>query len=315
MSSDNVKKAKNESGKISISIRGIPETTDRNISADAIRLGKSKNSLIVERIEHIYGEMSHPGPLDRLVEAFDTTLAEYLAIPLQYGDDLLIRSTPALCRLLQVDNTIRQRELLLSNGPYQFRHADQLFLNKPAVIPYGLSLNIALFTELAARDKPTIEAAWETIFRPLWLPVDAFYDQINTIRRIRRLDQVFPGPQNTLPGPGYSVTVYQPPGYQTDVWRARITLAPERLDFAGVLRLPRLTFCHFLPERHYVRIVPAEEGKEEVGFHFLDGVSDFQVYASRLPGEKGRVCQQDAAQALADTLASAFTPTEGEDAE
>ncbi|ELG5191702.1 hypothetical protein V4V56_003283 [Vibrio mimicus] len=169
---------------MSFTLRGVPEDLEKNLSAVAMMEGKSRNQLILDTL---IKEFSNPiatyGRKSPLVKAMDIDMCNKLDCKLienWYENEHIIYAQKKYCLLLKLNSESDVDEMFKRNiALIEFR-ARQLKARGYGSFALGISLNFALFIEVARSDRDIIENVKNQIFK---ISQDNFDEDINEVRK------------------------------------------------------------------------------------------------------------------------------------
>ncbi|MDF7662854.1 hypothetical protein PUG81_28230 [Erwiniaceae bacterium L1_54_6] len=288
----------------SYTLRSIPLFLDVNVTDEARAAGKPKGTYAREFLEEQLGDpvtswiRSHA-----LVASMDEDLAESCGATLsrdRYEICLSVQEAQAYRRLLNINSNADLKRVLFDNAAHlHYQAAKDLMLRQ--TVPRGTSMRLALFCELAGRDRPVVDEAWLRIFfssRPG--AYERYLDDIDTVRELKKLEPLTWAVIHR--GSQVKVKIGQPPGCQNGTWRMHIEVNP------GVGMTSQRIPVYGIPSRliaadpGYSDVVKMGENHFEHAMKFHAGRCELHMYTSGVAEENNPSPPAAAAQMIAEYL-------------
>lgn len=213
-----------DDGTVSYTIRNIPGKLDGIITSQAASAGKPKATWLREKLADVFSDhIQNFVRKNGLVASLDAELLEYLqasADPngysgLQPGID---KGYINYLNLKCDDDLVR---ILFSNAPY-LRDMARVGMAGINYFRPGLSLELALFAELAAQEDAIIRMARENAFYSTQPDAEnQFYKHIDSVRLLKKLTPLVPG--FVTEGSFVTLYSYRPASYGESAWRVQVT--------------------------------------------------------------------------------------------
>lgn len=214
-----------DDGTVSYTIRNISASLDANITSQAASAGKPKTTWLRELLADIFRDhIQNFVRKNRLVASLDAELFEYLrasADPDGYSG-LQPGLNKSYINFLDLNNDDDLKRILFNNAPY-LRDMARVGMAGVSYFRQGLSLELALFAELAAQDEAVIRMAWEKAFYSTQPDAEnQFYKSIDSVRLLKNLSCLVPG--FVTEGSFVTLYSYRPASYGESAWRVQVML-------------------------------------------------------------------------------------------
>ncbi|HHT0161318.1 TPA: hypothetical protein ACTW12_005957, partial [Raoultella planticola] len=198
---------------------------DYIITSQAASAGKPKTTWLRELLVDTFrDDISNFIRKSGLVASLDAELFEYLrasADPNGYSG-LLPGINEGYISFLNLKNDDDLKRILFNNAPY-LRDMARVGMAGISYFRRGLSLELALFAELAAQDWAVIRMAWEKAFYSTQPDAEnQFYKNIDSVRLLKNLSSLVPG--FVTEGSFVTLYSYRPASYGESAWRVQVML-------------------------------------------------------------------------------------------
>lgn len=287
-------------------LRSISPDTDIHVTAEAKTAGKPKGSYVREFIEEYLGDpVTSWIRSSALVASMDEDLAESCGATLsrdRYEICLSVQEAQAFRRLLNINSNAELKRVLFDNAAYLHYQASQELARRES-LPRGISMRLALFCELAGRDKHSVDEAWLCMFftsRP-----DAYEKYLDSIDAIREMKKLPPHGWTVVHrGEGATVKIRQPDGYDYGAWRVQISLDDDNPGLHGFIPLHPLSNRLIIADPGYNGIKVMSNGIPLPAMRFVSGRCELHLYTNGIAEEDNPVTVSDAAVLLCESVES-----------
>jgi len=281
-------------------LRSISPVTDLHVTAEAKTAGKPKGSYVREFIEeHLGDPVTSWTRSNMLVASMDEDLAESCGATLSrdcYEICLSVQEAQAYRRLLNINSNAELKRVLFDNAAYLHYRASQE-LARREVVPRGISMKLALFCELAGRDKHTVDEAWLCMFftsRP-----DAYEKYLDDIEAIRERKKLPPLAWSVVHrGKGATVKIRRPEAYDDGAWRVEVSLAEGGPDLYKSIPVETLPSRLLIADPGYTGIVQRRDGAWVAAMRFINRRCALHVYTNGVSEESNLSMITDVASHL-----------------
>ncbi|HIF6410017.1 TPA: hypothetical protein ACX33O_004542 [Klebsiella pneumoniae] len=267
-----------DDGTVSYTIRNIPGYLDYIITSQAASAGKPKATWLREFLADTFrDDISNFIRKSGLVASLDAELFEYLtasADPNGYSG-LQPGINEGYISFLNLKSDDDLKRILFNNAPYLRDMARE----RMAGIGYfrrGLSLELALFAELAARDEAIIRMAWDKAFySPQPDAENQFYKHIDSVRLLKKLSPLVPG--FVTEGSFVTLYSYRPVSYGGAAWRVQVMLKDDH-NGKTPAPVPKFPGWVIVADPGYTTSLSSPDGTGPAYF-FRNRRCEFHVYA------------------------------------
>ncbi|EPD5476005.1 hypothetical protein ACSBJX_005527 [Klebsiella pneumoniae] len=275
---DNRQDSEADDGTVSYTIRNISASLDANITSQAASAGKPKATWLREMLADIFSDhIQNFVRKNGLVASLDAELLEYLrasADPNGYSG-LLPGINEGYISFLNLKNDDDLKRILFNNAPY-LRDMARVGMAGVGYFRRGLSLELALFAELAAQDEAVIRMAWEKAFySPQPDAENQFYKHIDSVRLLKKLPPLVPG--FVTEGSFVILYSYRPVSYGESGWRVQAILKDGHNGKQPV-PVPRFPGWVIVADPGYTTSLSSPDGTGPAYF-FRNNRCEFHVYA------------------------------------
>ena len=285
-------------------LRAISPFTDANVTEEARAAGKPKGTYAREFLEEHLGEpITSWIRSNALVASMDEDLAESCGAVLsrdRYEICLSVQEAQAYRAVLNINSNAELKRMLFDNAAYLHYQAAQELARRETV-PRGISMKLALFCELAGRDKHIVDEAWLCMFftsRP-----DAYEKYLDSIDAIRELKKLSPlGWSIVHRGEVTTVKIRQPEGYDYGVWRVQIILNEDNPGLHGNIPLYPLTNRLLVADPGFNGLKMMKDGIPLPAMHFINDRCELHLYTNGISEEKNPVTVADAAVLICESV-------------
>ena len=265
-------------GTVSYTIRNIPGYLDYIITSQAASAGKPKTTWLRELLVDTFrDDISNFIRKSGLVASLDAELFEYLrasADPNGYSG-LLPGINEGYISFLNLKNDDDLKRILFNNAPY-LRDMARVGMAGISYFRRGLSLELALFAELAAQDWAVIRMAWEKAFYSTQPDAEnQFYKNIDSVRLLKNLSSLVPG--FVTEGSFVTLYSYRPASYGESAWRVQVMLKDGH-NGAVPAPVPRFPGWVIIADPGYTTSLSSPGGTGPAYF-FRNNRCEFHVYA------------------------------------
>ncbi|MDS7802813.1 MULTISPECIES: hypothetical protein [Klebsiella/Raoultella group] len=267
-----------DDGTVSYTIRNIPGYLDYIITSQAASAGKPKTTWLRELLVDTFrDDISNFIRKSGLVASLDAELFEYLrasADPNGYSG-LLPGINEGYISFLNLKNDDDLKRILFNNAPY-LRDMARVGMAGISYFRRGLSLELALFAELAAQDWAVIRMAWEKAFYSTQPDAEnQFYKNIDSVRLLKNLSSLVPG--FVTEGSFVTLYSYRPASYGESAWRVQVMLKDGH-NGAVPAPVPRFPGWVIIADPGYTTSLSSPDGTGPAYF-FRNNRCEFHVYA------------------------------------
>ena len=267
-----------DDGTVSYTIRNIPGYLDYIITSQAASAGKPKTTWLRELLVDTFrDDISNFIRKSGLVASLDAELFEYLrasADPNGYSG-LLPGINEGYISFLNLKNDDDLKRILFNNAPY-LRDMARVGMAGISYFRRGLSLELALFAELAAQDWAVIRMAWEKAFYSTQPDAEnQFYKNIDSVRLLKNLSSLVPG--FVTEGSFVTLYSYRPASYGESAWRVQGMLKDGH-NGAVPAPVPRFPGWVIIADPGYTTSLSSPGGTGPAYF-FRNNRCEFHVYA------------------------------------
>lgn len=267
-----------DDGTVSYTIRNIPAYLDNIITSQAASAGKPKATWLRELlVDSFRDDISNFIRKSGLVASLDAELLEYLrasADPNGYSG-LLPGINEGYISFLNLKNDDDLKRILFNNAPY-LRDMARVGMAGISYFRRGLSLELALFAELAAQDWAVIRMAWEKAFYSTQPDEEnQFYKRIDSVRLLKNLSSLVPG--FVTEGSFVTLYSYRPASYGGSAWRVQVMLKDGH-NGAVPAPVPRFPGWVIVADPGYTTSLSSTDGTGPAYF-FRNNRCEFHVYA------------------------------------
>lgn len=306
MNFNNASEKNMDEGSATYTLRSISPVTDANVTEEARAAGKPKGTYAREFIEEQLGDpVTSWIRSNGLVASMDEDLAQSCSALLSkesFEICLSVQEAQQYRALLDINSNADLKRVLFDNAAHlHFQAAKELMLRK--TVQRGISMRLALFCELAGREKHVVDDAWQRIFftpRP-----DAYEKYLDDIDAIRELKKLLPFVGSIVHhGQGATVKIRQTYGHDNGIWRVQISLNDANPGLNGLLPLHPLTHFLLIADPGYNGIVKMKDGTPLPAMRFISGRCELHLYTSGISEVEYSVSVSAAAELICEGVES-----------
>lgn len=288
----------------SLTLRGLSLRFEENTTAQAKRAGKPKGTYVREYLEQgLSDPIINYTLINPLSISLDEELAQYVGGQLDeksFQNYLSYTINSLYRRILDINSNDDLRRILISNTPYLFKRADQVLTDSDHILR-GVAMAFAMFSEMAGRDKETIEKGWKDLFRSNRAGAyEQYMLHIDEIRKLKNLESI--NQASDLQTEWGSIYIYRPEGYQHGAWRVILTLDSSVHNIDWSLPFPVLKGRVLCADPGYVGLVNVDGEGYSPGFKFNNRRSELHLYTTGISEEENPITPRDVAYHLDDIL-------------
>ncbi|WP_131867947.1 hypothetical protein [Biostraticola tofi] len=177
-----------------MTLRKIPADVDAAITEQARLAGKSKNDLVLELLTATFGDLlGNFVRTSELVKLMDKEVEKLTGARLNeyWFQWQLPLENQQYCQIFGITSEEQLQQILMNGMARELLALRAEAYRNAEVIPHGISLYFALFTEAARRGtQPLLKQMHRTLF--FRISEQQFFDEINTMRKAMRFDPLQP---------------------------------------------------------------------------------------------------------------------------
>lgn len=285
-------------------LRSISPITDANVTEEARAAGKAKGTYARGFLEEQLGNpVTSWIRSNGLVASMDEDLAQSCGALLasdSYEICLSVQEAQAYRSLLRIESNADLKRVLFDNAAYlHFQAAKEVMLRQ--TVPRGISMRIALFCELAGRERHVVDEAWLRIFftsRP-----GAYEKYLDDVDAVRELKKLKPLSWNLIhKGSQVTVKIGQPPGYQSGAWRIHIELNPGVGMMSQLVPVRGITSRLIAADPGYSGVIALRDNQFKHAMKFQNGRCQLHMYTIGVAEENNPSPPAIVAQTIAEYL-------------
>ncbi|WJV54891.1 hypothetical protein PCO85_05540 [Prodigiosinella aquatilis] len=173
-----------------ITVRNVRTDVDEAITRQAKAAGKSKSDFVQELLTATFGDLiGNFVRTSELVKLMDKEVEKLTGARLNehWFQWQLPVENQQYCRILGISSEEQLQQILMDGMARELLTLRAEVYRNADVIPHGISLYFALFTEAARRGTPPLLREFHrTLF--WWISEKQFFDEINTMRKAMRFE-------------------------------------------------------------------------------------------------------------------------------
>ncbi|MCX0498987.1 hypothetical protein [Erwinia billingiae] len=287
-------------------LRSISPVTDANVTEEARTAGKAKGTYAREFIEEQLGDpITSWIRSNGLVASMDDDLAQSCDAILtheRYEICISVQEAHAYRALLNINSNADLKRVLFDNAAHlHYQAAKELMLRQ--TVPRGTSMRLALFCELAGREKQVVDEAWlQVFFNPRPDAYEKYLDDIDAVRERKKLPAL--GWSIVHNGQGATVKIRRPDGYDYGAWRVQISLHDDNPALHGNIPLYPLSSRLLIADPGYNGITMMKDGIPLPAVRFIGGRCELHLYTNGVSEENNPVTVSDTAVLICESIES-----------